>query len=36
MSDTLIVIPTFNESATIGDIVERARLHGPVLVIDDG
>jgi len=32
----LIVIPVFNEAATIGDIVERARLHGPVLVVDDG
>ncbi len=35
-SDHLIVIPVFNEAATIGDIVERARLHGPVLVVDDG
>jgi 2-polyprenyl-6-methoxyphenol hydroxylase-like FAD-dependent oxidoreductase len=36
VSDRLIVIPVFNEAATIGDIVERARLHGPVLVVDDG
>ncbi|HET9856182.1 MAG TPA: tryptophan 7-halogenase [Methylomirabilota bacterium] len=36
MSDHLVVIPVFNEAATIGDIVERARLHGPVLVVDDG
>ena len=36
MSDTLVLIPVFNEAATIADIVERARLHGPVLVIDDG
>ena len=36
VSDHLIVIPVFNEAATIGDIVERARLHGPVLVVDDG
>ena len=36
MSDTLVLIPVFNEAATIGDIVERARLHGPVLVVDDG
>jgi 2-polyprenyl-6-methoxyphenol hydroxylase-like FAD-dependent oxidoreductase len=35
-SEHLIVIPVFNEAATIGDIVERARLHGPVLVVDDG
>ena len=34
--DHLIVIPVFNEAATIGDIVERARLHGSVLVVDDG
>ncbi|HTI53439.1 MAG TPA: glycosyltransferase, partial [Verrucomicrobiae bacterium] len=36
MSDVLIVIPAYNEVATIADIVERARLHGPVLVVDDG
>jgi 2-polyprenyl-6-methoxyphenol hydroxylase-like FAD-dependent oxidoreductase len=36
MREHLIVVPVFNEAATIGDIVERARLHGPVLVIDDG
>jgi 2-polyprenyl-6-methoxyphenol hydroxylase-like FAD-dependent oxidoreductase len=36
VSERLIVIPVFNEAATIGDIVERARLHGPVLVVDDG
>ncbi|HKA64061.1 MAG TPA: tryptophan 7-halogenase [Methylomirabilota bacterium] len=36
MREHLIVIPVFDEAATIGDIVERARLHGPVLVIDDG
>ncbi|HJV56251.1 MAG TPA: glycosyltransferase family 2 protein, partial [Methylomirabilota bacterium] len=36
MSDALIVIPAYNEAATIADIVERARLHGPVLVVDDG
>lgn len=36
MSEHLIVVPVFNEVATIGDIVERARLHGPVLVVDDG
>lgn len=36
MSDLLIVVPAFNEAATIADIVERARLHGPVVVVDDG
>jgi len=36
VSEHLVVIPVFNEASTIGDIVERARLHGPVLVIDDG
>ncbi|HEX6078026.1 MAG TPA: tryptophan 7-halogenase [Methylomirabilota bacterium] len=36
MSDTLVLIPAFNEADTIADIVERARLHGPVLVVDDG
>lgn len=36
MNEHLIVIPVFNETATIADIVERARLHGPVLVVDDG
>ena len=36
VSDVLIVVPVFNEAATIADIVERARLHGPVLVVDDG
>jgi glycosyltransferase involved in cell wall biosynthesis len=36
VSDVLIVIPAYNEAATIADIVERARLHGPVLVVDDG
>jgi flavin-dependent dehydrogenase len=36
MSDHLIVIAVFNAAATIADVVERARLHGPVLVVDDG
>ena len=36
MSDLLIVVPAFNEATTIADIVERARLHGPVVVVDDG
>ncbi len=36
MSDHLIVIPVFDEAATIGDIVRRACRHGSVLVVDDG
>jgi flavin-dependent dehydrogenase len=36
MSGHLILIPTFDEASTIGEIVTRARGHGPVLVVDDG
>ncbi|HEV8440834.1 MAG TPA: tryptophan 7-halogenase, partial [Methylomirabilota bacterium] len=36
MSDHLIVIPVFDEARSLGDIVSRARRHGPVLVVDDG
>jgi glycosyltransferase involved in cell wall biosynthesis len=36
MSDHVTVIPVFNEVATIGGLVERAALHGPVIVVDDG
>jgi 2-polyprenyl-6-methoxyphenol hydroxylase-like FAD-dependent oxidoreductase len=36
VSDHLIVIAVFNAATTIADVVERARLHGPVLVVDDG
>jgi hypothetical protein len=32
----MIVIPVFNEAATIGSVVERALAHAPVLVVDDG
>ena len=32
----VIVIPVFNEAATVGRVVKAARLHGPVLVVDDG
>lgn len=32
----LIVIPVLDEAATVGRVVERARVHGPVLVVDDG
>ncbi len=31
-----IVIPVFNEAATVGEVVREARRHGPVLVVDDG
>jgi hypothetical protein len=34
--DILIIIPVFDEAATIGRVVEGARAHGPVLVVDDG
>lgn len=33
---TLIVIPVFNEAATIGEVVTAARAQAPVLVVDDG
>jgi flavin-dependent dehydrogenase len=36
MSDHVTVIPVFNEAATIGGLVARAALHGPVIVVDDG
>jgi hypothetical protein len=36
MSDHLVLIPVFDESATIRDVVTRAKRHGGVLVIDDG
>jgi hypothetical protein len=32
----VIVIPVFDEAATIGRVVTAARVHGPVLVVDDG
>lgn len=31
-----IVIPIFEEAATVADVVQAARPHGPVLVVDDG
>jgi glycosyltransferase involved in cell wall biosynthesis len=31
-----IVIPVFNEAATVGDVVRGAHRHAPVLVVDDG
>jgi glycosyltransferase involved in cell wall biosynthesis len=32
----LIVVPVFNESDTVGEVVAAARAYAPVLVIDDG
>ena len=32
----LCAIPVFNHAATLADVVERARKHLPVLVVDDG
>ncbi|HEU4369265.1 MAG TPA: glycosyltransferase family 2 protein [Methylomirabilota bacterium] len=32
----IVVVPVFDEAATIGRVVTGARAHGPVLVIDDG
>jgi glycosyltransferase involved in cell wall biosynthesis len=34
--NALIVIPVFDEAATIGGVVRAARAHGAVLVVDDG
>ncbi len=31
-----IVVPIFNEAASVGAVVARARRHGPVIVVDDG
>ena len=36
MGDHLIVIPVFNEAATIEGLVARARVYGTVVVVDDG
>jgi hypothetical protein len=36
MMSLLALIPAFNESATIAHVVERALVHAPVIVIDDG
>ncbi len=36
-SDTLILIPTYNNAGTLGDVVHRALATGlPVMVVDDG
>lgn len=35
--DTLILIPTYNNAGTVGDVVKRAQATGlPVMVVDDG
>jgi glycosyltransferase involved in cell wall biosynthesis len=36
MTNTLALIPAFDESARVGDVVTGARIHLPVLVVDDG
>ncbi len=37
MSDTVILIPTYNNAGTVADVVSRAILQGlPVMVVDDG
>jgi len=36
MSDHLVVIPAFDEAATLGAVVAEARRSGSVLVVDDG
>ena len=35
MSGIVVAIPAFNEASTVRAVVEGARAHGPVLVIDD-
>jgi len=35
-SPVAIIIPAYNEQQTIGHLVERARLYGEVIVVDDG
>jgi glycosyltransferase involved in cell wall biosynthesis len=32
----VIVVPVFNEAATLSSVIAAARRHGPVLVVDDG
>ncbi len=36
MTETLALIPAWNEATRIGPVVEAARAHLPVLVVDDG
>lgn len=35
-ANAVIVIPAYNEAATIRTVVQRAMQHGPVVVVDDG
>jgi hypothetical protein len=32
----ILLVPAYEERATVADVVTRARRHGPVLVVDDG
>src|SRR5919201_801807 len=32
----LVLVPAYDEAATVGAVVRRARTHAPVIVIDDG
>ena len=34
--ELITIVPAFNEAATIADVVERTRVHAPVVVVDDG
>jgi hypothetical protein len=34
--DVVVVVPAFDEARTVGAVVEQARAHAPVLVVDDG
>ena len=34
--DVVIVIPAYNEATTVAGVVTAARVHAPVLVVDDG
>ena len=37
MSDTLVIVPTYNNAGTLGNVLQRCLSHGlPVLVVDDG
>jgi len=31
-----VVVPAHDEATTVGDVVRRARIHAPVIVVDDG
>lgn len=37
MTDTVVIIPTYNNAGTLGDVLERTLAQGlPVIVVDDG